>query len=318
MLAHRDLRHKLRIEHQRDARRAAPGERRVVVPLPAAEAPPESVHRQRGNHQQGDTRAAAPARRSAPPRQAHRRRRLRRRGGIAGPVLQARPRDSRPRGPPPRARRRRPRCRIQKGAPGTAPRCAHPAGAPLPPVAAGARIEAETSSGEPGWGAARAPAPGARASGRRGGPSSKARAGHIAAGSSNATPCGLRRVRQAVTLQCYALAGSARVPAKPSPSRKKPRLGRVGSVGGALRMAGGIPVLPLQASPVAARERGGACTPRECRNPWLQLSGTRSATHHEKPGRGSVEALRNSSSTSKSGAHGRCCQCNIAPTPRHP
>src|SRR5438067_177126 len=45
-------------------------------------------------------------------------------------------------------------------------------------------------------------------------------------------------------------------------------------------MAGGIPVFPLQASPLTARGAAGACTPRNSRDPWIQLSGTRSAIHH--------------------------------------
>ena len=145
-----------------------------------------------------------------------------------------------------RARRRLTRSRTPKGAAGRGPPCALDAAARWPPASPGRSPTRQRIPATPAWESLRGPAPAAPASGRREKACKKAGAG-------------LR---------------------KPAPPEKTPASAVWAASMVPCAMAGGIPVFPLQASPLTARGAAGACTPRNSRDPWIQLSGTRSAIHH--------------------------------------
>ena len=76
---------------------------------------------------------------------------------------------------------------------------------------------------------------------------------------------------------------------------RTPRLGRVDSVGGALRYRRWGPCSPASGFPDGRVAAAGACTPQEDRDPFVQLSGTRSATHHaNQAGEGSRPCISSS------------------------
>jgi len=79
-------------------------------------------------------------------------------------------------------------------------------------------------------------------------------------------------------------------------SRKNPRLGRVGSVDGALRYGRWDPCFPASGFPVDRAGRGGGLHTTEFSGPLDTAIGHEVSYPSRNPGRGSFEALLNSSS----------------------
>src|SRR4051812_39776866 len=103
---------------------------------------------------------------------------------------------------------------------------------------------------------------------------------------------------------------------QPAPGRKTPALAVWAALVVPCAMAGGVPVLPLQASPMAARGRRGLAH-HGMSGPRVTAIGHEVSHPSRNPGRGCFEALRLPPLQEVWGERA-ALSTHIAPTPAHP